>query len=180
MASITSTDFASDHKMVFQLGDALNKLNGNASDLAVKFIPWIQSSPNVPVSSNGYRLPNGRIPSRAQLTAANVSSIYPAAVGPNATAAVEAATAAEELVDLSPARAKAAAQNVYKAHKEAIARGLFQYSEATFLKYALGLDANLTDFVAGSGSAPLWGEIYDNVYFAGKSNYCNTIKMQNR
>ena len=30
--------------------------------------PWIQSSPNVPAASRGYRKPDGTIPSRAELT----------------------------------------------------------------------------------------------------------------
>jgi len=34
-----------DHEMVFQLAEVLNIMNGNKSDLAVNFIPWIQSSP---------------------------------------------------------------------------------------------------------------------------------------
>lgn len=55
--------------------------------------------------------------------------------------------------------------NVYAAHKEAIEKGLFQFSEAAFLKYELGLDANTVDYAAGSGSDPMWGEWYDSVYF---------------
>jgi hypothetical protein len=152
--------------MVFQLGDVLNEMNNNASDLAVKFIPWIQNSPNVPTNTYGFRLQNGRIPSRAQLTS-NVSLANPAAVAPNVIAAKEASAAIEKLVGLTPEKMREASRNVYKAHKDAIARGLFQFSEASYLRYVLGLDANLTDFVAGSGSVPLWGEIYDNTYFAG-------------
>ena len=34
-----------DHKMVFQLAETLNRMNGNKSDLLVKFYPWIQESP---------------------------------------------------------------------------------------------------------------------------------------
>lgn len=156
--------------MVFQLADVLNAMNGgNTSELAVNFIPWIQSSPNVPVNSYGFRLQNGRIPSRAEYVAANVTSSYGPALAANVTAALAASEAIEKLVDLSPARAKAAARNVYKAHKEAIERGLFQFSEYNYLRYELGLDANLTDFVGGaSNTDPLWGDIYDNVYFAGK------------
>jgi hypothetical protein len=36
-----------DHEMVFQLAEILNLMNGNNSDLAVNFIPWIQSSPKL-------------------------------------------------------------------------------------------------------------------------------------
>jgi hypothetical protein len=65
-----------DHKMVFQLVDVLNSMNGNESDLAIKFIPWIQSSPNAPASSGGVQLPNGLIPTAAQI-ASNESLAAP-------------------------------------------------------------------------------------------------------
>tara|TARA_R110002060_G_scaffold6120_11_gene9375 strand:- start:1759 stop:1905 length:147 start_codon:yes stop_codon:yes gene_type:complete len=33
-----------DHEMVFQLGEVLNAMNKDKPELAVNFIPWIQSS----------------------------------------------------------------------------------------------------------------------------------------
>ncbi|KAF1999220.1 hypothetical protein P154DRAFT_523440 [Amniculicola lignicola CBS 123094] len=153
-----------DHKMVFQLGDVLNAMNGNASDLAVKFIPWIQSSPNVPANSNGFRLPNGRIPSAAQIRA-NSSYRYPAANASNPEEAAFALEAVEELLDESPERLRNASQNIFAAHKEAIAKGLFHWSEAAYLRYYLNLSSDTVDFVAGAGNSPQW-DIYDSVYFA--------------
>lgn len=155
-----------DHKMVFQLADYVNSLNGNDSALEVKFIPWIQSSANVPANSRGYRLPDGTIPSAAQLRAN--SSLAPAAPKYIDEEAAEAAEEAyEEFLNATAEKYRSAGKNVYKAHKQAIEDGLFSWSEANYLKYELGLDANLTDFVAGAaGQSPLWGEIYDNNYFA--------------
>ncbi|KAM5367414.1 hypothetical protein ACJZ2D_010059 [Fusarium nematophilum] len=154
-----------DHKMVFQLADVLNEMNGNTSDLAVNFIPWIQSSPNTPANSRGYRLPNGRIPSSAQITAD--PSLVPAA--PNASDPVGAELGegfVERLIGLTPERMRNISTNIFQAHREAIDRGLFHWSEAGYLKYQLGLDADTVDFLAGSGSSPMWGEWYDNVYFS--------------
>ncbi|KAL4779916.1 flavin-containing amine oxidoreductase-domain containing protein [Aspergillus varians] len=61
---------------------------------------------------------------------------------------------------------KDVAQNIYQAHKTAVDNGLFHWSEAGYLKYALGYDANVADYVAGSGGGPMWNDIYDNVYFS--------------
>ncbi|KAF1953731.1 hypothetical protein CC80DRAFT_137478 [Byssothecium circinans] len=153
-----------DHKMVFQLGATLNELNGNKSDIAVNFIPWIQSSPNVPANSNGYRLPNGRILSAAQIKA-NSSLLPPA---PNFSEP-EAAELAEKkfnaFENATPEKLRNISTNIYRAHKQAIADGMFHWSEAAYLKYYLNQSANVVDYVAGSDdNSPLW--VYDSVYFA--------------
>ncbi|KAK5956777.1 hypothetical protein OHC33_002265 [Knufia fluminis] len=154
-----------DHKMVFQLADVLNGLNGNDSDLAVNFIPWIQSSPNVPVNSNGYRLENGRVPSRAELAAATESNLTtPAAEAEDPEAAEAAEEAFEDFVNLTDDVMREISTNIYKAHKDAVENGLFDWSEAAYLRYALGVSDNITDFIAGSENGPLWE--YDSVYFA--------------
>jgi monoamine oxidase len=152
-----------DHKMVFQLGDVLNQLNGNASDLMVKFIPWIQSSPNVPANSNGYRLPNGRIPSAAQLRA-NSSLSFPSATSPDKQAQSHSAEELEEFIGVTPAVLRNISTNVYRAHKEAVEKGLFNWSEYAYLKYALNVSSDLADYMAGSTSnSPIWE--YDTAYF---------------
>ncbi|KAF1810711.1 hypothetical protein P152DRAFT_94303 [Eremomyces bilateralis CBS 781.70] len=151
-----------DHKMVFQLGETLNKLNNNDPSVAVNFIPFIQNSPNTPASSNGYRLPDGRIPSSAQLEA-DPSLKGPASVSSNPEAQAFAEEALELFGGMTPDRIKAFATNVYRAHKDAVDRGLFHWSEATYIKYALDMDANLTDSIAGAEHHPMW--LYDNVYF---------------
>jgi monoamine oxidase len=152
-----------DHKMVFQLGDVLNQLNGNASDLLVKFIPWIQSSPNVPANSNGYRLPNGRIPSSAQIKA-NSSLAFPSATSPDKEAQSHAAEALEEFKGITPEVLRNISTNVYRAHKDAIDKGLFHWSETAYLRYALNMSSDLVDYMAGSlNNGPIWE--YDTVYF---------------
>ncbi|KAF4462587.1 L-amino-acid oxidase [Fusarium albosuccineum] len=152
-----------DHKMVFQLADVLNEMNGgNTSNMAANFILWVQSNPNSPANSRGYRLPNGRNPSRAQL-AANTSLLPPS---PNASDTVGGKLGedfVDRLVGLTPERVRNISANIFSAHREAIDRGLFHWSEAGCLKYQLGLDADTVDFLAGSGVSPMWDEWYDNV-----------------
>ncbi|KAH7304227.1 hypothetical protein B0I35DRAFT_382764 [Stachybotrys elegans] len=153
-----------DHKMVFQLGDVLNQLNKNKSSLAVNFIPWIQSSPNLPANSRGFRLPNGRIPTRAQL-AANPALANPGPQPVNPQAYADGIAAIDELVNLTPERMRNISTNVFQAHRDAIDRGLFHWSETAYLRYLLELDDDTVDFATGSSNSPMWGDWYDNVYF---------------
>ena len=114
-----------DHKMVFQLADVLNKMNGKKNpELAVNFIPWIESSPNTPVNSGGARLPDGRIPTKGEI-AADPSLKDPPANASNPAAAELASEAYEDFVGATPERMRSTATNIFKAHREAIDKGLF-------------------------------------------------------
>jgi monoamine oxidase len=156
-----------DHKMVFQLADVLNNMNGNDTTLAVNFIPWIQSSPNVPANSNGYRLPNGRIPSKAQVSA-NSSLIAPAAVDPDIDPDVvkKAKEEWENFEGIDNDRMRNVSANIFQAHKKAIELGQFQWSETAYLKYHLNLSTDTVNYIAGSENTPAWGDWYDTPYFA--------------
>ncbi|KAJ5660082.1 hypothetical protein N7507_006533 [Penicillium longicatenatum] len=154
-----------DHRMVFQLAGVLNKMNAEAPELQVNFIPWIQSGPNLPADSGGNRLPNGLIPTAAEV-AANASLVYTAASS-NATAVADAEAAFDNYTTLGDrATIREIATNMYKAHKKAVEDGMFHWSEAGYLRYALGYNSNITDYVAGTTDDPIWGDFYDDVYFA--------------
>ncbi|CEL10066.1 Putative L-amino acid oxidase [Aspergillus calidoustus] len=154
-----------DHKMVFQLADTLNRLNAEQNpELRVDFIPFIQNNPNTPASAGGGRLPNGRIPSAADV-AADPDMVYSAAAQ-NQTLAEEAEDAYEEYLSHDHLSPKTVADNIFRAHKTAVENGLFHWSEAGYLRYALGYGDNISDYVAGSDNSPMWGDIYDNVYFS--------------
>ncbi|OQE06912.1 hypothetical protein PENVUL_c016G09003 [Penicillium vulpinum] len=166
--SITYTDTnetleIQDHRMVFQLARVLNKMNSHKENLQVNFIPFVQNSPNVPAASGGNRLPNGRIPSVSQV-AANSSLVYKAASS-NETGVENAESALADYTKTSDRETiRKIATNLYQAHKQAVEDGMFHWSEAGYLKYALGYDNNVTDYVAGSDNSPMWG--YDSVYFS--------------
>ncbi|KAL4736617.1 flavin-containing amine oxidoreductase-domain containing protein [Aspergillus similis] len=155
-----------DHKMVFQLGRVLTEMNEKTHpELRVDFIPFIQNNDNVPAAAGGNRLPNGRIPTAGEV-AADPDLVYTAA-GPNETAVEEAEAAYSAYLDHDGLSTKKVADNIFRAHKTAVEHGLFHWSEAGYLRYALGYSDNVTDYVAGSGpESPMWGDIYDNVYFA--------------
>lgn len=129
-----------DRRMVFQLVGVLNKMNALKPDLQVNFIPWIQNSPIAPADSGGVRLPDGRIPTAAQV-AANTTLNHRATV-------------------------RKIAKNMYNAHKVAVEPGMFHWSEAGYLRYALGHNAKITDYIAGTSDNPIWGSFYEDVYFA--------------
>ncbi|KAI8931556.1 hypothetical protein NX059_011211 [Plenodomus lindquistii] len=152
-----------DHKMVFQLGDVLNQLNGNDSHLAVNFIPWIQASDNTPGNSNGFRLKNGRIPSAAMIRANRTAYTLPAAEGPDESAQEHAEEALEDFIGLTPDVLRNISSNIYRAHKDAVDKGLFNWSEAAYLKYALNQSADVVDFLTSNANSPIWE--YDTAYF---------------
>lgn len=152
-----------DHKMVFQLSDTLNQMNVDHPDLAVNFIPFVQKSPNVPASAGGYRLPSGRIPTASEV-AANPSLVYTAA-SPNAAAAADAAQAYQVYTTANEI-SREIVTNLYQAHKSAVESGYFHWSEAGYLRYALGYNDNITDYVGGTDETPMWDSLYEGAYFS--------------
>ncbi|KAF2215452.1 hypothetical protein CERZMDRAFT_94863 [Cercospora zeae-maydis SCOH1-5] len=153
-----------DHRMVFQLADELNKQNGNNSEYAVKFIPWIQSGANNPTSTSKRR-PDGTVPGTAEVASNTAYSINSNSTYSNATAVAEAASAYNAWMGLNREAFRAIATNVYQAHKWSVENGYFHFSEAGYLNYALGLDANITDQVDDiADNDASWA--YDSVYFS--------------
>jgi monoamine oxidase len=151
-------------QMVFQLGDVLNQMNGgNTSSLAVNFIPWIQASANVPAASNGFRLPDGRIPSAAQVKSNKTAYTLPAVKGPDEEAVKQATEAYQEFAGITPEVLRKISTNVFKAHKDAVDKGLFHWSEAAYIKYALNASDDVVDYITANSDSPIWE--YDTVYF---------------
>ncbi|KAF4625891.1 hypothetical protein G7Y89_g12271 [Cudoniella acicularis] len=157
----------SDHKMVFQLVGAINNLNGNDSALMVNSIQqfsWIQSSPNAPATTS-FRLPDGTVPSTADLTADPTLANNATLTYSNATAVSEASDTYGNWLDLTPEKIKAVATNVFTAHKAAVEAGILDFSESRYLRYRLGVDANITDQVDSLGDDyDFW--YYDIPYFS--------------
>ncbi|KAF1981449.1 L-amino-acid oxidase [Aulographum hederae CBS 113979] len=153
-----------DHRMVFQLADHLNELNGNSSEYAVNFIPWIQSASGDPATTSK-RLPDGTVPSVGDLEASPMLADNVNATYSNETAVALAQAAYDAWVGLDEEKLKSFALNIFEAHKQAIKDGLFDYSEAGYLRYKLRVDLNITDQAASTASNnPSWP--YENVYFS--------------
>lgn len=153
-----------DHRMVFQLGDVLNKQNGNDSEYQVNFIKWIQSAANDPASTAARR-PDGTVPGAAEVASNPAYMTNANLTYSNATAVALADAAYEEWIDMDRAKYRSIASNVYKAHKWAVDNGYFHFSEAGYLKYALKIANNITDEVDDtSDNSPSWE--YESVYFS--------------
>ncbi|KAL3426020.1 L-amino-acid oxidase [Phlyctema vagabunda] len=150
-----------DHKMVFQLAEKLNEMNGHDPAYAVNFIPWIQSSANTPVSTLARR-PDGTIPGRAEV-AAN-PSLAANTTYSNATAVEEYTAAYEEWLGVGEDTYSELAKNIFKVHKEAVDNGVFDFSESEYIRFKLGASLNITDEISGTGP-PLDSWFYEDYYF---------------
>jgi hypothetical protein len=137
-----------DQKFVYQLADEVNKLNGNSSEYAVNFIPWIQSNNNGFSYFNGFKLPSGLPPTVAQIRAN-------ASLGPTSEPLSESAQALNAeynaiLPEFGGALYDLVADNMFKAHEEWLENGLGGkggdvWSEFAFLVNHLGGSLNDTD-----------------------------------
>ncbi|KAK5132230.1 hypothetical protein LTR08_009290 [Meristemomyces frigidus] len=153
-----------DHRMVFQLADVLNMQNRNDLEYKVNFIKWIQAAANDPASTSKRR-PDGTTPGTAEVAANPAYQDNATATYSNATAVAEAETAFEDWTGMDRDRIALFAKNVYRAHKQAVEEGLFDFSESGYLRYVLHVSNNISDEVDSvSDNTPSW--LYDNVYFA--------------
>jgi hypothetical protein len=69
---------------------------------------------------------------------ANSSLAGPAQTSSNATELKYANEKVEEFLGMDREKIRLLATNVFKAHKQAIEDGIFDWSEAAYLRYALG------------------------------------------
>jgi hypothetical protein len=127
-------------------------------------IRWIQSSPNTPVSTSK-RLQDGTIPKASDLLldpslADNITATFS-----NATAVAIAENEFSDWVNLTDFRIRAAAANIFKAHKQAVDKGLLDFSESGYIRYVLNTNLNTTDEIdALNDIYDSW--YYDSVYFS--------------
>ncbi|KAK3987379.1 putative L-amino-acid oxidase precursor [Cladorrhinum sp. PSN332] len=159
----------SDHQLVFQLADEMNRLNNNSKNLSVNFQTWIQSNSNGLVYRNGFKLPTGLPPTVAQIRA-DPSLGVPAKALDQSTQ--ELATAISSYMPNSTFGALIA-NNMFKAHKEFVSNGLNGlggevWSEFAFMVNFLGGSLNDTD-VNGGSSYSFWDSLYEGTYFSASS-----------
>ncbi|EGY16172.1 L-amino-acid oxidase [Verticillium dahliae VdLs.17] len=153
-----------DQRMIYQVADVLNKMNAGNDSLQVKFIDWIQTAANTPVSTTKRR-PDGTFPGRTEI-ATNPAYFEPAQYS-NATAVAEAQQALDDFKGLTSERIKFYATNIFQAHKQAVEQGMFDFSEVEYLRHVIGTDLNVTDEATPSQVVwPMWE--YETVYFMAK------------
>ncbi|KAK5994985.1 L-amino-acid oxidase [Cladobotryum mycophilum] len=161
-----------DHQLVFQLAEEMNRINGYDEELKIDFIPWIDESLNGLVYRDGFKLESGLPPTHAQV-AAN-SSIFPEEPMPESVERLqkllEAEVHGEEfLMEI--------ANNVFKAHDHYIRSGPGKlpgdhWSEFSFLTGHLhaGLgDANAIS--KGNDCSGYLEKLYEAMAFNGNTTF---------
>ncbi|KAK8854982.1 L-amino-acid oxidase [Apiospora arundinis] len=160
-----------DHELVFQLADEMNRLNGHDRNRSVDFIPWYQASPNGLAYNNGFKLDTGMPPTLAQIQK-NSSLAAPAPVMDAATQGMQDAIAK---ITSNETMMIEIATNMHKAHKDFIVNGLGGnggevWSEFAYMVNYLHATLNQTDIVVGSSAdSSFWNSLYDNVYFSAST-----------
>ncbi|KAL8734985.1 MAG: hypothetical protein Q9166_001110 [cf. Caloplaca sp. 2 TL-2023] len=146
-----------DMRLVFQLVDIMNQLNKGQSNYTVKFIPWIQESPNGLYYFSGLKKANGLPP-----TATEVKN------DPNLTIEIPADPIVGNITDLvseigcNPETMGAVAKNVFTAYKSFIDTGLEglggdDWSEYAYIHNHLMYSLNATDLAVNAGRPSLIG-----------------------
>ena len=150
-AELNLTIPVNDMKLTFQLADVMNELNRGNGNFTVKFIPWIQTSPNGLSYYNGVRKPDGTVPTVTE-TQADSNLTAQLAVDP----LVANATAQITEIACNPDNVPAVATNVFTAYKKFVTSGLGglggdDWSEFAYVHNYLKYSLNVTDQVVNGG-----------------------------
>ncbi|KAL8972883.1 MAG: hypothetical protein Q9197_002579 [Variospora fuerteventurae] len=140
-----------DMKLVFQLVDIMNQLNDGDANATVKFIPWIETSPNGLSYFNGFKKADGLPPTVSEVEG-NENLFTQIQVDPvvgNITDQIFA-------IGCDPEIMAATAKNVFTAYKTFINDGLGglggdDWSEFAYFHNYLNYDLNATDQAINSG-----------------------------
>ncbi|KAM0335358.1 hypothetical protein ACHAQA_000403 [Verticillium albo-atrum] len=159
-----------DQKFIYQMADEVNKLNDNDPKYAVKFIEWIQNSPNGFLYFEDFKMPDGLPPTVAQV-ALNASlgptefPIPQSALDLSARLNAYAEAIGTDIYDLY-------AKNIFKAHEKWMEEGITGeggevWSEFAFLVNFLGGSFDDADALGAMGlHQGYWYTLYNTVYFA--------------
>jgi len=133
-------------------------------ELLLKYDRWIQSSPNTPATTSK-RLPDGRVPSSADIRANPALANNATASYSNATAISIAEAGYENFMNVTSDVLSAVAKNVFTAHKAAVEAGILDFSESGYIRYVLDNDPNITDQIDSLNDVhDSW--YYDSLYFS--------------
>jgi monoamine oxidase len=129
-----------------------------------EFTRWIQTNSNTPTSTSK-RLPDGTIPTSADVAADPNLADNTTATYSNATAVLAAETSYNNWLNLTDDKLAAAARNIFTAHRQAVDTGILDFSESGYIKHVLGASNNITDEIDTlSDNYDSW--YYESVYFS--------------
>lgn len=158
-----------DMKLTFQLADVMNQLNKGHPNFTVKFIPWIQKSPNGLYYFNGIKQADGLPPTITEISADS-----------NLTAQIPIDPVVGNITDLiskiscNPEVTAATAKNMFTAYKNFVSTGLGglggdDWSEFAYIHNHLNYSLDATDQAVnsgefgGAGGNSLWDSLYVSV-----------------
>ncbi|KAK4513779.1 uncharacterized protein ATC70_005785 [Mucor velutinosus] len=153
-----------DHQIVFQLADELNALNDKS--YKIEFIKWYQSRANNLYYRQGFRLPDGRVPTVGEVQAN--SSIVPKSADTSSLSSVTNNVTAEFFTE---DWFKLMGDDLYAAHEKALEEGYDDWSEWGWLHNKMGLSLNATDYATGLGAGQIWENMYDTFTFSKATNW---------
>ncbi|KAI9245853.1 flavin-containing amine oxidoreductase-domain containing protein [Phascolomyces articulosus] len=130
-----------EHRIVLQVSKELNKINKNEKD-QIKFIPFIDHDDNNLAYFNGFRLPDGRIPTKKEFSDMTGSlHIYPGALANISREAFDIVQPFKSVEIL-----KTLAQDFYGTFKKAIYTFGDQWSERDWLYREMNASTSAVDF----------------------------------
>ncbi|KAJ9349788.1 L-amino acid oxidase LaoA [Paecilomyces variotii] len=148
-----------DHAMVFQLANLLNEMNGNDEKWKIDFIPWIQQHPNELLALGTGRLPDGRIPTRAEVEQ-DPNLKQPA---PMSTAEYRRTKNLMDDILKRTEKLKAVQRDVWREHRVAMDQGLDDWSEQAMMRHVFDASENVTDAIwTDSDYDVFWDELHHN------------------
>lgn len=157
--SDNTTHEYTDHRMTFQLADWLNELNKHDKKLKIDFIPWIQHHPNELLARGTGRLPDGRVPTRADI-AKNSSLAKPA---PLSSEEYKHTKALMNEILKNETTIRSIQKNIWKEHQIAMDKGLDDWSEQAMMRKVFKASENVTDAIwTASDYDVFWDEMVHN------------------
>ncbi|KAK0727624.1 flavin-containing amine oxidoreductase-domain containing protein [Lasiosphaeria miniovina] len=153
------THNVSDHQLVFQLADEMNRINNHDRNLSVDFIPWYDSSDR----------DDGWYPSEGSLRTGGNGSVRPFLQShrlpdPSTRELFNKVNKALPCKDFCVEMAR----NMFRAHRKWLDNGLGdiqQWSEYAFMANYITARSNSTnpEFV-GKGASSFWDKLYEGMY----------------
>ncbi|KAL8677446.1 MAG: hypothetical protein Q9186_006132 [Xanthomendoza sp. 1 TL-2023] len=166
-----------DMKLTFQLAEVMNQLNQANPNYTVKFIPWIQNSPNGLYYFSGLKGSDGLPP-----TATENKNNPKFAIAIPADPIIGNITDQISQIGCDPQIMAAAAKNVFKAHKSFLDTGLGglggdDWSEFAYFHNHLKYSLNATDQAVNGGAYVGYGgnSLWDTIYNCGLNKLPNSF-----
>ncbi|KAF2257923.1 amine oxidase [Lojkania enalia] len=157
--SDNATEVYTDHRLTFDLADWLNELNGNDPKWKINFIPWIQHHPNELYARGTGRLPDGRVPTRADIEADPTLGSAPVMI----SAEYNSTKQKMNQILMNEKTLRAIQRDPWRAHKRAIHQGLDDISEQAMMRLIWQASENVTDAIWTSSDYDVfWDEMHHN------------------